>query len=206
MFKDKFQWWNPFSWLEAVMQTIGGILHRIFAFFGMMSPPSTGGHENVQVADVDDAEKVAREAQEAIDAIVADMSLAQVVHAYCTASEDARKAIDLTKLSVDQQDWLLRLSDADLAMLGRSGEAACGRSVEVCKLMLNRQRLRSDEIEAAPQVLSIPGAEPTVDEMTQDEKREHLREFFADRHGELFLASGISNLDPKFTPGGATVH
>ncbi len=206
MFKDKFQWWNPFSWLEAVMQTIGGILHRIFAFFGMMSPPSTGGHENVQVADVEDAEKVAREAQEAIDVIVADMSPAQVVHAYCTASEDARKAIDLTKLSVKQQDWLLRLSDADLAMLGRSGEAACGRSVEARKLILNRQRLRPAETDAAPQVLEIPGAEPIADDMTEDEKRERLREFFADRHSELFLAAGIPNLDPKFTPRGATVH
>jgi hypothetical protein len=206
MFKDKFQWWNPFSWLEAFMQTIGSILHRIFAFLGLMSPPSTGGHENVQVADVEDAEKIAREAQEAIDVIVADLSPAHVVHAYCTASEDARKAIDLSKLSVDQQDWLLRLSDADLAMLGRSGEAACRRSVEARKLMLNRQRLRPAETEAAPQVLDIPGAEPIVDELTEDEKRQFLREFIADRHAELFLPSGAPNTDPKFTPRSATVH
>lgn len=201
MFKDKFQWWNPFSWLEAFMQTIGGLLHRIFAFLGVMSPPSTGGHENVQVADVEDAEKVAREAQETIDLIVADMSPAQVVHAYCTASEDARKAIDLTQLSVYQQDWLLRLSDADLAMLGHSGEAACGRSVEACNLMFNWQRLRPAEVEAAPAVLNIPGAEPTF-----DEKREHLRALFEERHGELFLPPGIPNTDPKFTSRGATVH
>jgi hypothetical protein len=195
----QIQWWNPFAWL-------GAVLRSIFAFFGMMSTPSTGGHENLQVADVEDAEKVAREAQEAIDVILTDMSPAQVVHAYCTAPEDARKAIDLTKLSVDQQDWLLRLSDADLAMLGRSGEAACGRSVEARKLMLNRQRLRPSETEAAPQVLKIPGAEPIVDLMTEDQKREQVREFFADRHGELFLAPGIPNLDPKFTPRSATVH
>lgn len=207
MFKDnQFQWWSPFSWLDAILRTVGGILHGIFAFLGMMSPLSASGHENLQVRDVEDAEKVAREAQKAIDEIVADMSPAQVVHAYCTASEDARKAIDLTKLSVDQQDWLLRLSDADLAMLGRSEESACGRSVEACKLMLNRQRLRSAETEAAPQVLDIPGAEPIFDEITEDEKRERLREFFADRHGELFFASGAANPDPKFTPRGATVH
>lgn len=206
MFMNKFQWWNPFSWLEAFMQTIGGILHRIFAFLGMMSPPSTGGHENVQVADVEDAEKVAREAQEAIDEILADMTPAQIVHAYCTASEDARKAIDLTKLSVDQQDWLLRLSDADLVMLGKSGEAACGRSVEARKLMFNRQKLRPAETEAAARVLKIPGAEPIVEEMSEDEKREYLRDFFADRHAELFLPSGAPNTDPKFTPRSATVH
>lgn len=206
MFNKQFQWWNPLAWIDAILQTIGGILHRIFAFLGMMSPPSTGGHENVQVADVEDAEKVAREAQEAIDDILADMTPAQIVHTYCTASEDARKAIDLTKLSVDQQDWLLRLSDADLAMLGRSGEAACGRSVEARKLMLNRQRLRPAETESAPQVLEIPVAEPIVDELTEDEKRQFLREFIADRHAELFLPSGAPNTDPKFTPRSATVH
>lgn len=206
MFNKQFQWWKPLAWIDAILQTIGGILHRIFAFLGMMSPPSSGGHQNLQVRDVEVAEKVAREAQEAIDVIVADMSPAQVVHAYCTASEDARKAIDLTKLSVDQQDWLLRLSDADLAMLGRSGEAACGRSVEARKLMLNRQRLRPAETDAAPQVLKISGAEPIANEMSEDERREYLRDFFADRHSELFLPSGLPNTDPKFTPRSATVH
>lgn len=206
MFKDnQFQWWNPFSWLDAILRTVGGILHGIFAFLGMISPPSTGGHENLHVADVEGAEKVAREAQAAIDVILADMTPAQIVHGYCTASEEARKTIDLTKLSVDQQDWLLRLSDADLAMLGGSGEAACGRSVEACKLILNRQRLRPLEMVSAPQVLKIPG-EPIVEEMTEDEKRERLREFIADRHSELFLASGAVNPEPKFTPRGATVH
>lgn len=205
MFNKQFQWWKPLAWIDAILQSIGGILHRMFAFLGMMSPPSTSGHANIQAADVSDAEKVARETQEAIDEILADMTPAQIVHAYCTASEKARKTIDLSKLSVDQQDWLLRLSDADLTMLGGSGEAACGRSVEACQLMLNRQRLRPSETVSAPRVLKIPG-EPIVEEMTEDEKRERLREVIADRHSELFLASGAVNPEPKFTPRGATVH
>lgn len=54
----QIQWWNPFAWF-------GAVLRSTFAFFGMMSPPPTSGLENLQVADVKDAEKVAREAQEA---------------------------------------------------------------------------------------------------------------------------------------------
>lgn len=195
----QIQWWNPFAW-------IGAILHSLLAFFGMLPTPRTDGHENLQVADVADAEKDARKAQEAIDTILADMTPAEIVHAYCTASEEARKTIDLSKLTTEQQDWLLRLSDADHVMLGKSGEAACGRSVEARKLMFNRQKLRPAETEAAARVLKIPRAEPIVEEVSEDEKREYLRDFFADRHGELFFASGAANPNPKFTARGATVH
>jgi hypothetical protein len=72
--------------------------------------------------------------------------------------------------------------------------------------MVNRAKLRPAEMETAPKILKIPGAEPIVEEMSEDEKREYLRDFFADRHGELVLASGAANPDPKFTPRGATVH
>lgn len=195
----QIQWWNPFAW-------IGAILQSILAFFGMLPHPRTDGHENLQVADVADAESDARKAQEAIDEIVADMTPAQIVHAYCTASEEARKTMDLGKLTMEQQDWLMRLSDADLVMLGKSGEAACRRSVEAGKLMVSRAKLRPSEMEAAPQILKIPGAEPIVEEMSEDEKREYLREFIEQRHAELFLPSGLPNTNPKFVPRSATLH
>lgn len=202
MFKDRtFQWWNPFAWADAVLQVLGAILHKIFAFFGMLSPPRTDGHENIQVADVEAAEKEAREALAAVDEIEAEMSPAQVVHAYCSATEDSRKTMDLSKLSVEQQDWLMRLSDAELVMLGVSGEAACGWSVEARKLIVSRSKLRPAELETAPGILAIP--EP----MAEDEKREALMEFLKDRHGELYLASGAANPDPKFVPrSDATLH
>jgi nucleotide-binding universal stress UspA family protein len=200
--KDKtFQWWNPLAWVDAILQVIGAIFRSICEFLGLLSPPPTDRHENIQVADVDAAEKDAREAQTAVDEIVADMTPAQIVHAYCRATEEVRKTMDLAKLSIDQQDWLMRLSDADLVMLGESGEAACGRSVMARKVMVSRSKLRIPEMETAPQVLATP--EP----MSEDEKREFMLELMKDRHSELFLASGAANTNPKFVPrSGATLH
>ena len=202
----KFQWWNPFSWIDAILQTVGAVLREIFAVFGMISLPPPSRHENIQADDVMAAEQDARKEQEAIDEILADITPGEIAYAYCTASEEARKTIDLSALSVEQQDWLMRLSDADLVMLGKSGEAACRRSVEAGKLMVNRAKLRPAEMETAPQILRIPGAEPIGEEMSEDEKREYLQDFFAARHAELFLPSGAPNMDPKFTPRSATVH
>ena len=195
----QIQWWNPFAWFGAILQSI-------LAFFGMLPHPRTDGHESILPADVADAEKDARKAQEAIDTIMADMTPAQIVHSYCTASEEVRKTMDLGKLTTEQQDWLMRLSDADLVMLGNSGEAACKRSVEARKLMVSRTKLRPAEMETAPRILKIPEAEPIVEEMSEDGRKEWLREFFADRHAELFTPSGLPNTDPKFAPRSATLH
>lgn len=202
----KFQWWNPLSWIGTILQSIGVFLHMLGISFGLIQPPRSDGHENIQTTDVTDAEEDARREQEAIDEIVAYMTPAQVVHAYCKASVEARKTINLAPLSMEQQDWLMRLSDKDLVLLRGSGETACGRSVEAMRVIVNRSKLRPAQMEAAPQVLKIPGADPIADEMTDDEKREYHREFFANRHAELFLASGAPNLIPTFTPRGATVH
>jgi hypothetical protein len=201
----QFQWWNPISWIDAVLHLLGAVLNRIFRFFGLVPPPRTDGHENLQMEDIIDAEKEATRAQEAIDTMAADMTPAQIVHAYCTASEEGRKTMDLGKLTSEQQDWLLRLSDADLVMLGQSGEAACKQSLEAGKLLLNRAKLRPAETEAAPHVLRIPGAAAIVEETSEDEKRKYLREFIAARHSELFMASGAANPNPKFAPR-ATLH
>lgn len=206
MFKNKFQWWNPFAWIGAILQSIGAFLQMLGISFGLIPPPRTDGHENIQATDVVAAEEDAKRKQEAIDEIIADMTPAQVVHAYCTASEEVRKTINLKPLSVEQQDWLMRLSDKDLVLLCGSGETACARSVEAMKVIVNRSKLRPAKTETAPQVLKIPGAEPIVDEMSEDERKEWLREFFAERHAELFLPSGASNMNPKFTPRSATLH
>ncbi|MGV2052832.1 hypothetical protein ACQZ48_22410 [Agrobacterium sp. 22-209-1] len=205
MFKN-FQWWNPLSWLGSILNSIGAFLHLLGVSFGLIPPPPTDGHENIQTTDVVTAEQDARRQQEATDDINANMTPAQVVHAYCTASEESRKTVNLAPLSMEQQDWLMRLSDADLVMLGESGETACRRSVEARKLLVNRAKLRPADVETAPKILKIPGAAPIVDEMSEDEKREYHREFFADRHAELFLSSGAPNTNPKFTPPSATLH
>lgn len=203
--KKQFQWWNPISWVDAVLQILGAVLNSIFRFFGLGPLPRTEGHDNLQVEDVIDAENEARRAQEAIDTIAADMTPAQVVHAYCTVTEEARKTMDLGKLTAEQQDWLLSLSDADLVMLGQSGESACKQSVEAGRLVFHRAKLRPVETEAAPRVLKIPATAPIVEEMSEGEKREYLREFIAERHAELFMHSCATNTNPKFTPR-ATLH
>lgn len=195
MLNDKaFQWWNPLSWFAVLIHVVSTLFRSIFELFGLLSRPPTDRHEHIQMADVNDAAKDARDAHAAVDKIVAALTPAQVVHAYCTATEDARTTMDLSKLSVEQQDWLMRLSDADLVMLGGSGEAACGRSVEARRLMVSRSKLRLPGVETASQVLATP--EP----MTDEQKREFLLEFMKDRHSELFLALGVANPNPKFTP------
>ncbi|MEY9562269.1 hypothetical protein [Sinorhizobium fredii] len=194
---NKFQWWNPLRWFDMIVQAVGAIFRGILELFGIFSDPPPMQHENIQVADVESAEKTAREQQAAIDHFNREMTPAQIVHVYCRATEADRKVMDLSKLSVEQQDWLLRLSDGDLVMLGASGEAACGRSVKALKVMVSKREMKAAEIEKAPEILSTP--EP----MTEDEKWEFIRE----RYNELLYSLSVANPNPKFTPSDRpTVH
>lgn len=192
---NKFQWWHPLGWADLILQTLGAVFRSILEFFGMLSPPPTGRHENIQIADVEAEEKIAREQQVAIDHLQSEMTPAQIVHAYCRAIEDERRLMDLSRLSVEQQDWLMRLSDAQLVMLGESGEAACGRSVEALKIMVSKSKLRAPEIKTAG-VLLIPKDMP----MTDDQKREAIE----DRIDELFPGLRIPHMNPKCRPAGSS--
>ncbi|UXT22535.1 hypothetical protein FY140_17615 [Agrobacterium tumefaciens] len=194
-----FPWWNPLGWVDMILQALGAMLHSILAFFGMLAPPSTDGHQNIQIADVEAEKKTAEEQQAAVDHLQNEMTPAEIVHAYCKATEDERRLMNLEKLSAAQQDWLMRLSDRDLVMLGASGEDACGRSVEALRLMVSKSKLRTPEIEAAPVVLPIP----STMQMTDEQKEEFVR----DRFNELFYSLSAANMNPKVTPGArATVH
>ncbi|NKJ77778.1 hypothetical protein [Rhizobium leguminosarum] len=197
MNKDKtLPWWNPLGWVDMILQVVGAIFRSILEFFGMLAPPPSDQHENIQIADVDDEKKAAEEQQAAIDHLQSEMTPAQIVHAYCRATEDDRRLVNLSKLSVEQQDWLMRLSDAQLVMLGESGEGACGRSVEALRLMVSKSKLRASEIEAAPVVLPIPSDVP----MTEEQKREAVE----DRIDELFPGLRIPHMNPKCRPAGST--
>ena len=181
---------NPFTWLAALF----GPLLR---FLGLMQPPNAGGFENISKRDVEDAEKAARETEEAIDAIMRDMSPAEVVKAYARGDKNTRSTMDLSALDLESQDWLLGLSDEDLDLLGMSTTAACARSLEARAVLPAYARSRPES--ETPEILMIPSAE---DEWERN--RQHVAERFRQIQRELWLSPGVPNPNPKHTP--ITLH
>lgn len=178
---------NPFTWLAAIF----GPLLR---WLGLMPTPQTGGFENIQRRDVDDAAKAARETEEAIDVIMKDMSPAEVAKAYASASPEDRGLMDLSVLDTDGQDWLLGLSDDDLTLLSISTIGGCARSLEA-RAVKPIYPKPTAETETA-EILKIP---------TAADEEEEKRTFVAARFRELFHAPGVPNLNPRYVPG-ATLH
>lgn len=178
---------NPFTWLAAIF----GPLLR---WLGLMPPPRTDGFQNIQRRDVEDAAKAARETEDAIDAIIADMSPSEVVKTYAAAAPEDRAVMDLSVLDVAGQDWLLSLSDYELTLLSISTIGGCARSLEARAVKPIYPRPPVDKKEA--EILKIP---------TLEDVEEEKRAFVAARFRELFHAPGVPNLNPKYVPG-ATVH
>ncbi|MBX5021162.1 hypothetical protein [Rhizobium lentis] len=197
MNKDKtFPWWNPLTWVDLILQAVGAIFRSILEFFGMLAPPRTDQHENIQLADVEAEKKTAEERQAAVDHLDREMTPAQMVYAYCRATEDERRLMNLEKLTPEQQDWLMRLSDRDLVLLGASGKAACTRSVEALRLMVSTSKLRAPEMEADPVALPIPKDMS----MTEEQKQQ----FIEDRFDELFPGLRMAHANPKCRPSSST--
>ncbi|RVG70925.1 hypothetical protein [Sinorhizobium meliloti] len=200
MEKKTKSWWsmlNPLEWIAGFFQLIAAVFGPWLRWLGMLTPPSTEGFQNIRKEDVEDAAKLATEQEAAVDAIVREMSPAEIVRAFANADIAGRASMDLSALDFDQQDWLLRLSDEDLDKLGMSTTAACGWSLEK-KMVLPRYRKPPAEIEA-PEVLQTPSAEEI-----EDRKREYVAERFRQIQRELWLAPGVPNLKPQHTP--ATLH
>lgn len=197
MNKDKtFPWRNPLTWVDLILKAVGAIFRSILEFFGMLAPPRTDQHENIQLADVEAEKKTAEEQRAAVDHLDREMTPAQMVYAYCRATEDERRLMNLEKLTPEQQDWLMRLSDAQLVMLGESGEAACGRSVEALKLMVSKSKLRVPEAEAAPVILPIQ-----MDLVITEEQKQ---QFVEDRFDELLPGLRMAHSNPKCRPASST--
>lgn len=51
-----------------------------------------------------------------------------VIYTYATSDQADRAVLDLAGLTVDQQRWLLSLSDSDLRKLAQAGRVACDRA------------------------------------------------------------------------------
>lgn len=194
--KKKSAWamLNPLEWILGAFRLFAWVMGPILRFLGLMPHPRTDGFENLSKADVDEASEDARRTEEAIDAIIRDMSPAEVVKAYANASPEARAEMDLSALDADGVDWLLGLSEDDLTLLAMSTTAGCARSLEA-KAMKPIYPKPTPEMETV-EILKIP---------TVDDVEEEKRQFLAARFKELFLASGVANTNPRYVPS-ATLH
>lgn len=55
--------------------------------------------------------------------------IGRTIHTYACATEPlVRAAVDLSGLTLEQQDWLMSLSDDDLARLATAGQVACDKA------------------------------------------------------------------------------
>lgn len=174
---------NPLNWLSAIFVSM-------LRLFGLMPPPQTGGFENISKVDLEDAEKDAREAEEAIDQIVRQMSPAEVVRAYATASPGERAEMVLTALDAEGVDWLLSLSDDDLTLLSMSTIAGCARSLEA--LAVKPIYVKPQGEMDAPEILAIPGVMDI-----EEQNRQKVAKRFRQVQRELWLSPGVANPKPK---------
>lgn len=173
---------NPLTWLDAVVGLLVTLLGPILRLFGRMPLPDTGGFENIQTSDVDEAERLAKQQQAVVDAMARAMSPAEIVRAYARAETAGRAVMDLSGLDMAEQDWLLQLSDDDLVKLSMSTTAACARSLNARSVKPAYARPKP-EVEP-PGILKIPSAEET---------EEAKRQVVAARFRELVLTPGTSN-------------
>ncbi|MGN8152763.1 hypothetical protein ACTJK5_10860 [Agrobacterium sp. 22094] len=182
---------NPFTWLAA-------LLSPLLRFLGLLPPPRTDGFENISKADVDEAAEAAKTSEEAIDAIMRDMSPAEIVKAYASAAPEARAEMDLSVLDFDAQAWLLKLTDDELTLLAMSTTAGCARSLEAREVKPIFPKRTAAET-ATAEILRIPAE---ADE--EERKRLEIMERFRQVRRELWLAPGVPNPQPRHIP--RTLH
>jgi hypothetical protein len=154
--------------------------------FGYFPAPDTEGFQNLSRADVDDAQRLAKEKEAAVDALQKEMSPAEIVRAYAHSDAAGRATMDLSALAFDQQDWLLKLSDNELTLLGMSMVSGFARSLEERKVLpIYKPKA---EMETA-EILVIP---------TEEDIEQEKRDFITARSQELIYAPGIPNPNRVF--------
>lgn len=185
--KSFWNWLNPMTWIDGFFRLIGAVFGPLLRLFGLMPPPCTEGFENIEPADIADAETLALEQEAAIDELSQQMSPAEIVRAYAKADAVVRATMDLSGLGFEGQCWLLGLSDEDLAKLSMSTTGGCARSLEQ-RAVLPSYAKPQPEMETA-EILVIP---------TEDDEEQMNRDFVSARFRELFHAPGVPNPKPRF--------
>ncbi|MDX1216332.1 hypothetical protein GOL99_12380 [Sinorhizobium medicae] len=195
MEKKTKSWWsmlNPLEWIAGFFQLIAAVFGPLLRWLGMLTPPSTKGFQNIRKEDVEDAKQLAEEQEAAVDAIRQEMAPAEVVRAYAGADATGRAVMDLSALDMEQQDWLLRLSNEDLDKLAMSTKGGCARSLEAKEVLPSYAKPKPEA--KAPEIYAIP-SEEDIEQAKMD--------FVSARFRELFLAPGVPNPNPKFV---STLH
>lgn len=192
--KKKSAWslLNPMTWLDGFFAFLGAIFGPILRAFGMLPPPDTESFDDLSSGDVADAAKLAAEQEAAVEELQKEKSPAEIVRAYARADASERVTLDLSALNYDQQDWLLSLSDTELALLGMSTTSGCARSLERKEVLPIYAKQPATE---TAEILVIP-AEHDIEEMKRD--------FISARFRELWHAPEVPNPNPRFIP--ETLH
>jgi hypothetical protein len=182
---------NPLHWVDLFFSFIGRIFSLICSVMGW-GKPQADGFQNIRPEDVEREAQTAKEQQDAVEELVKRRSPGSVVHAYACADSATRSSIDLSVLDVAQQDWLMRLSDAELILLSGSGESACTRSVNAMQVIPNFKKLRAQPEELAAKILPIPTKASAV-VMTEDEKFDTIRA----QYNALFRTLAEPRMKPR---------
>lgn len=193
--KKKSAWalLNPLEWINTAFAMLAWIMGPIMRWLGLVPPPRTDGFQNIQKSDVDEASEQAQRTEEAVDAIVRQMSPADVVKAYASASPEGRAEMDLNALDTDGVDWLLGLSEDDLTLLAMSTTAGCARSLEAREVKPKYSRPVNES--ETPETLTIPSV---VDE--DEWRKQQISARYRQVQRELGLSTGIPTLEPKHVP------
>ena len=170
------KWWNPVSWmqyaLEGVWSILSGIWTAILGIFGIHPTAPGGAHEDIKLGDVDDAAAAEADKQALADLMTAEMTPVDVVLAYASAGLMDRPTVDLGKLTPQQQDWLVSLSEGDLALLSASGHPSCEMSLKALKAIPYLTKLRA---ETAPDKAPEPIILQTKEELIRERYLEVVR-------------------------------
>ena len=169
------------KFLMYIWEAFSGLLQGLMSIFGFSPRAPKEQHDNLGREDVAAAEVEARSDVANAELALALRSPEAVVHEYAMSPSDTRATVDLSPLSADEQDWLLGLSDGDLAMLAASNVDACKRSLDARKIVVNVRRLRERHeagMKNPAPVLRIPDQD--------DDRWQHIADVIREKHPALF--------------------
>jgi len=146
------QWWNPIAWLAEITRTVLSVINGILGFFGIRLPQPAAQWEAIRPDDVKAAYEAAAAAETrpqtlepSVDAKVA------AFQRYVDAPTEDRPAVDLSVFSVDEQDFVLGLSEADLKKLQAEGQFGAMAAIILCRVP-EQKTDHSPKTETAPEL------------------------------------------------------